>query len=205
VDLNKLIERIRRLLLEPKHEWPLIAQEPASVGNLYKNHILILAALPAVLQFLQLSVFGLDIPFAGRTRIDIGTGLLMMGLSYGLTLATVYVVALIVDALAPTFNAEKNQVQALKAVAFAYTASWVASIGLIVPVIGILFTVAGGIYSIYLLYLGLPFTMKCPQDKAAGYTVITILVAMVLGTVVSVAVGGIVGLASAGLSSMSTS
>jgi hypothetical protein len=105
----------------------------------------------------------------------------------------VYVVALIIDALAPSFGGEKNQVQALKTVAYGMTSAWVAGIALIVPVLGWLVALAGGIYSIYLIYLGLPSTMKAPQEKAGGYTAVTIIIAIVLKWICGLIVAGAIG------------
>jgi hypothetical protein len=116
-----------------------------------------------------------------------------MIVGYVLSLVLVYVVALIVDALAPTFGGLKSQVQAVKAVAYAYTASWIASIGLLIPWIGVLILIAGGIYAIYLLYLGLPHTMRCPPEKAGGYTAVTVILAIILGWIIALVVGGIAG------------
>jgi hypothetical protein len=67
----------------------------------------------------------------------------------------------------------------------------VAGIGAIIPVLGWLLSLAGAVYTIYLLYLGLPTTMKCPQDKAVGYTAVSVIVGIVLGWIVSLVVGGI--------------
>ena len=50
---------------------------------------------------------------------------------------------------------------------------------------------AGAIYGIYLLNMGLPFAMKCPQDKTVGYTAVTILVAIVVGFVLGLAVNSV--------------
>jgi hypothetical protein len=54
----------------------------------------------------------------------------------------------------------------------------VAGILSIVPVLGVL-TFVGGIYGLYLMYLGLPHMMKTPQDKAIGYLVVSILAVIV--------------------------
>ena len=184
MDFNKLIARVKAILLTPKTEWPVIAGEPATVADLYKNYIIILAAIPAIFTFLKMSVIGISIPFAGTIRVGMGAGLANLLLGYVLSLGMVFVMALIIDALAPTFGGQKDQTQALKAAAYAYTASWVAGVGQIVPFLGLLIALAGGIYSIYLLYVGLPHTMKCPPDKAGGYTAVVIIIAIVLGFVV---------------------
>jgi hypothetical protein len=71
----------------------------------------------------------------------------------------------------------------------------VAGIAVIVPWIGWLVAIAGAIYGIYLLYLGLPETMRCPADKAGGYTAVAVIIAIVLSWIVGLVVGGIIGTA----------
>lgn len=192
MDVNKLIARVKAILVTPKTEWPVIAAEPATVADLYKNYIVILAAIPVVAGFIKGSLIGYGM-FGFHYRTPIGAGLTSAIVAYILALVLVYVMALIVDALAPSFDGQKNPVQALKAVAYAYTASWVAGVGVIIPGIGWLIALAGGIYSIYLLYLGLSPTMKSPTEKAAGYTAVSIIIAVVLGWIVAIVVAGIAG------------
>lgn len=188
MDSGKIIARVKNILSTPKTEWPVAAAEPATVGSLYTGYIAILAALPAIAGFIKGSLIGTS--FLGVTvRASIGAGIGQMLLGYALSLALAYVVALIIDALAPTFGGQKNIVQALKTVAYTWTAVWVAGIGAIVPWLSLLILLAGAIYSIYLLYLGLPHTMKCPQDKAGGYTAVSVIVAFVLGWIVRWIVG----------------
>jgi hypothetical protein len=197
VDFNKLIARVKGILLTPKTEWPVIAEEPATTADLYKNYILILAAITPIFSFLKLSLIGVSMPFMGTMRFGIGAGLTNMVVGYILALVGVFVLMLIVDALAPTFGGQKNQVQALKTVAYAYTASWVAGVAQVVPWLGMLIMLIAGLYGIYLLYLGLPHTMKAPQDKAVGYTVVVIIVAIVIGFVISLVVGAVTGMGAA--------
>ena len=192
MDFNKLIARVKAILATPKTEWPVIAAEPATVADLYKNYIIWLAAVPAVCQFIKGSFIGYG-AFGISYRTPIGAGITGMIVGYALTLALVYVVALIVDALAPTFSGQKNQVQAVKTVAYAWTASWVGGIGALIPWLGVLIALAALVYGIYLLYLGLPSTMKCPTDKAGGYTAVTIIIAIVLSWIIGIVVAGIVG------------
>jgi len=193
VDFNKIVARVKNILLTPKTEWPVIAGESETVQSLYLNYILVLAAIPAVFGFIKNSIIG-NTWFGVTVHTGIGAGITGMIVYYVLSLAMVFVMALIIDALAGTFGAQKNQVQALKTVAYAYTACWIAGVGVILGMgLGALIALAGGIYSIYLLYLALPNTMKCPPDKAGGYTAVSIICAIVLGWIVMLFVGGIVG------------
>src|SRR5690606_18927644 len=187
-----IVERVKSILTSPRSEWPVIAAEPATVAGLYTGYIMWLAAIPAVFGFIKGSLIGHGM-FGVSVTTPIFAGLIGMVLGYVLGLVVLYVVALIVNALAPTFAGEKNQVQALKAVGYAWTAAWVAGIAVILPWLGWLVPLIGGAYSIYLLYLGLPHTMKCPPEKSLGYTavtvVITILLSLVLGGVMAAVTG----------------
>jgi hypothetical protein len=196
LDLNKLVARAKAMLLSPKTEWPVVATEPTTVADLYKGYIIPLAAIPAIFTFLKMSIIGTTVMFAGTFRLGIGAGLTQMVLAYVLSLASVYVTALIINGLAPPFGGQKDSIQALKTMAFASTAAWVSGAAQIVPGIGWLIMIAGGIYSIYTLYLGLPHTMKCPQDKAGGYTAVVVIVAIVLYFVIGAVIGSVVGVGS---------
>ena len=182
-----LLERVKRILLTPKEEWPVIDAEPATVGGLYTGYIMPLAAIGPVAQAIGYSVFGYSVPFMRTYRTPVGTAITGAIVTYALTLLGVYVLALIIDWLAPNFNGSRNQIQALKTAAYASTASWVAGIFALVPglrVLGIL-----GLYSLYLLYLGLPVLMKAPQEKALGYTVVVIIAAIVLFMLIGMVAG----------------
>ncbi len=172
-----LVDRAKNLLLTPKTEWAAIDAETHTVQDLYTGYVMILAAIPPVATFIGLTLIGMGI------RMPITVGVVHLILTYVLSLASVYVIALIIDALAPNFGGQKNFMQAFKVAAFAPTASWVAGVLYIIPVLGIL-AILGGLYSLYLLYLGLPRLMKTPDDKAAVYTVVVILVVIVLYVVI---------------------
>jgi hypothetical protein len=178
-----LLDRVKRILLTPKQEWEVIDTEPATPASLYTGYILPLAAIGPIAQVIGYSVFGIRF-FGGVYRVPIGSAITGAIVSYVLSLIAIYVLALIIDALAPTFNGTKNQIQALKVAAYSATASWVAGIFAAIP--GLRFLGILGLYSLYLLYLGLPILMKSPKEKALGYTVVVILAAIVLFVVIGI-------------------
>ena len=181
MDFNKLIARVKGILLTPKTEWPVIAGESTTVADLYKGYIVWLAAIPPIFTFLLLA------------RFMPGFALSRLVLQYVLTLVMVYVVGLIIDALAPTFGGTKDKVQALKTITYSITASCVAGIALILPLLGTLIALAALVYNIYLLYLGLPHTMKCPPERAGSYTAVIVIVALVAGLLIGTVVGAVTG------------
>ena len=186
---RQAIARVQAILLTPKTEVAVIAAEPETVAGLYKVHP-DPRAIPAVAGFIKGSLIGVSVPFLGTVHFSVGMGITAMIVSYALTLGLVYLLALIINALAPNFGGEKND-QALKVAAYSYTAGWVASIANIVPWIGWLVALAGAIYGIYLLYLGLAPTMRNPEEKSVLYTVVIVVIGFLLSLVIGAIVGGI--------------
>ena len=176
-----LFNRVKNLILKPKDEWAAIEQEPASIAGLYFGYVMILAAIPPLATLVYSLVFG-DSMFGVEYRPSIASALSAALISYGLTLIGVFVLALIIDALAPHFGAVRDSMQALKLSAYAGTAAWIAGIFQLLPGIGFLGIL--GLYSLYLLYLGLPRLMKAPQDRAASYTLVTLIAAVLLFIVI---------------------
>jgi hypothetical protein len=193
MDLNKLIQRARSLLVAPRTEWPVIAAEPGTAADLYRDYILILAAVPPGCWFMKTSLIGYAWHGFRVYRLDIGRGLTAAIVWYAVSLVGVYVLAVFVDALAPNFGAQPSRIQALKVAAYSYTACWVAGFAQLLPGLYSLIALAGAIYSGYLLYLGLPSTMKVPAERVGGYTAVTVVVALVLGWAIALLTGAITG------------
>ena len=179
-----LIERVQSILLRPKQTWPVIAAEGGDVASIYTSYVLILAAIPAIASFIGLTLIGVG-AFGVSYRVPIVTGLVQMCVGYVLSLVMVFVLALIVNALAPTFGGTKNQVQALKLVAYGSTAGFIGGIFSLIPMLGILGLVAA-CYSIYLIYTGIAVLMRCPPDKAGVYTTVVIVCAIIAGIILAV-------------------
>jgi len=179
-----LTDRAKDILLKPKEEWALIDREPATIGGLYTGYVMILAAIPAVAFLIGMLLFMPRISIPGLS-LGISTGSIIAGavVQYVMSLASVYIMALIIDGLAPTFNSQKNQIQAFKVAAYYPTAAWVAGIVLLLPQLAILMAI-GSLYGLYLLFLGLPVLMKTPEDKKVAYFVTTLVIAFVIFIVI---------------------
>ena len=178
-----LVERIKGILLKPKEEWQTISGETTPIPELYKTYVVKLAAIGPVASIIGMSIVGITLPFIGSFRIPLTTSIGSAIVHYILTLVGVYVLALIIDALAPTFSGEKSMLQAFKVAAYSSTPGWVVGVIGIIPALaplGIL-----GLYGLYLLYLGLPNLMKSPKEKSLGYTLAVILAAVVIFVVIS--------------------
>ena len=176
-----LVQRVQDILLKPKTTWPEIEAEAGDVKSIYTNYLVFLAAIPAVATFLGLSVFGMS--FLGATiRVPFLSGLVNLVVGFVLSLVMVYVLALIANALAPTFKGEKNLLNAVKLVAYGATAGMVGGIFNLLPMLSMLGLLAG-LYSVYLIYVGIPVMMKAPEEKALGYTAVLLVCGIVAGMI----------------------
>lgn len=191
MNLNQLIERVKNILLNPKPTWETIKGETIPVAQIFKDYLVPLAAIPAVAMFIRGSLFGVGYGF-GRFRQPIVSGLLGAVLSYVLTLVGIFIAGKVIDALAPTFGATKNDLNAFKVAAYAWTPALIAGVLSILPLLGILGLLAG-LYGIYLLYLGLLTLMACPAEKAIGYTVVCVVVMIVIYALIGLCVGMVTG------------
>jgi hypothetical protein len=192
-----LIERVKRILLSPRTEWVAIETEVTTPAALYTGYVMPLAAIGPVAQVIGYSVFGLTVPFLGTYRVPIGSALTTAVVQYILVLAGTYLLGLIIDGLAPTFGAQRNPIQALKVAAYSSTAFWLAGVFALIP--GLRALQILGLYSLYLLYLGLPTLMKSPRDKTPAYTVVVIVAAVVVFVVIGVVAGRLLAVPTAGM------
>jgi len=193
-----LVDRAKNILLTPAKEWDVIKGEDLTIVDMFTKYAMILAAIPAVAGFIGFALIGVSYGF-GTFRWPFGTALVWMILSYVLSLGGVFLLAFIIDTLAPTFGCAKNLVAAVKISVFAYTPIWVAGILGIIPALSILMIVAS-IYSLYLLYMGLQKIKEPVADKLMPYFVVSIVALIVIywlvGFIVNrVALGGMAGLA----------
>jgi hypothetical protein len=158
----ELLNRIKAILLTPHTEWPVIAQEKSDASALFIRYVAILALIPALARFIGTSLIGWYAPIWSSLA-----GALVTYLS---GFAIVYCLALIIDALAPRFGAQKDFAGALKLAVYSHTPVWIAGIFLLVP--GLSFLVILGLHGVYLLWSGLPILMRAPADKALPYTAV---------------------------------
>ena len=195
-----LMDRVRNIILTPTTEWPVIAAETPTKGSLITGYVIPLAAIGAIAGFIGGSLVGHSVPFVGTYRVPIASGLATALFVVGMAVVSVFLLSLIINALAPKFGGEQNSAQAFKVAVYSFTPAWVAGVLQIIPALGIL-GIFAALYALYVLYLGLPRLMKAPQDKAGAYTAVVAVCAIAIMFVIGItaaAVGGI-GMMGAGI------
>src|SRR3954464_12239660 len=142
-----LVQRAKNICLSPASEWAVIDAEPATAGGLLIGYAAPMAAIGAVAGFIGRSIVGASM-FGVSYRAPFFSSLVLAIFAFGMALVSCFVLSLIVDALAPTFNGQKSQIQALKLAVYSYTPAWIAGVLQIIPLLGILAFFAS-LYAIY--------------------------------------------------------
>lgn len=184
--MEQIIERIKSIFLSPRDALTAVKTEELTKAGTMKEYVVIIAAIPAVAQFIGYALIGL--PLIGRQHI--GRSLMYAALLYVLSLVAVILVGKIINALAPSFGAVKNDLNAFKLAVYSYTPAFVAGIFNLIPSLAVL-SILGSLYGIYILYIGIPILMEAPKEKAVAYTVVTIIVAVILMVIIGAIAGAI--------------
>ena len=169
-----LVDRVKNILLNPATEWETIKKEDHMISDLFTQYALKLAAIPALAGIIGFTLF--DRAFYNPS---FGASLKWAISMYVMSIIGVYVLAYIIDFLAPTFGSKKHLPTSLKVVVFSYTAAWVGGIFSLVPALAI-FGALASIYSLVLLYKGLQIVMEVPQNKMVGYFVAVIIASLIV-------------------------
>ncbi|KKL74105.1 hypothetical protein LCGC14_2068230 [marine sediment metagenome] len=185
--VKEIAQRVKEVLLKPRDTFAVIKAETVTSRDLIFNYLAPLAVIPAVASIIGLSAVGIRISVMGTFRIPLINSLSSAVLQYILTLIGIYILGIIINALAPSFSGKKNEIQALKVAVYSATPSLVAGILYIFPVLGILVVIAG-LYGLYLLYLAIPTMMECPPEKALGYTMVIVIINIVIFLIIGVLV-----------------
>ena len=189
---TNLLQRVINIIIKPHQEWHVIAGEQPGVMKLIGGYALILALIPAVSAFVKYGIIGFS--YGGYTSRSIASGLQTGLVQLCSAMIGVYLLAWIIDLLAPTFDSEKNFGRSLQLAVYASTPQWVAGILLLLSTGISMLIMVFGLYAIYLLAVGMPVMKGTPKDKLIGYVALTIVAMIVIGLVVALIIGAIVGL-----------
>ncbi len=181
-----LAARAKAILLTPDVEWAKIATETDQPKSLFLSYALPLALISPLASFIGGQVFGLG---AMGINISIGlvSGLTLAVVTFVMSLVSLWVVAFAANFISPKFGGKDDFPAAFRLVTYSWTAAWLSGIFGLIPMLSILSLL--GIYSLYLLYKGATPVMAVPQDKAVGFTAVTVVAAIVAMFVVNILIG----------------
>ncbi|MCK5797452.1 MAG: YIP1 family protein [Deltaproteobacteria bacterium] len=192
--LSKMLPRVIKMFTDPRGFWQEVAGEQGGVG----------AVMPAVIVFVTVSslagFIGTILSTLMNPLLRMIFGRMMIGAVVTLVIGVAlgvgfwFLLAILIKAFAKTFGGSDSMEGATKIAFGALMPMWVASVFSIIPfrVIGLLASLGGFGYGVYLMWLGLQEVNATPKDKAVGYTAATMAI-YIVSAGVGMAILGIIG------------
>jgi hypothetical protein len=185
--------RAHAVVADPSAEWARIENEPGDAAYLLTGYVAPLALTPAIFGLIGACVVGVEGPGARILRAPIFDGVFGAVFGYVMSCATVLVLGLLINLLAPMFGGRRDFDSAFKLAVYSFTPVWLAGIFLLAP--GLRFLGLLGFYGGYLLWTGLPRLMKSPEPRIPAFAAIVVASACVLIFVIAAAQHALFGLA----------
>jgi hypothetical protein len=193
---TNLVQRVINIITKPKQEWEVIAQEEPNTMKLIGGYAFILALIPAMAAFIKYGIIGFS--FMGYTSRSISSGIQTGLIQLLSAVIGVYLLAWVIDLLAPSFDSQKNFGRSLQLAVYASTPQWVAGILLIFSTSMSILIMLISLYAIYLLAVGMPVLKGTPKEKVVGYVILTIIAMIVIALIMALILTAILGLFFAG-------
>jgi hypothetical protein len=201
-NVGGLINRITELFKNPKSFLNSAKNDGENKSTLFSRFylplFLVTFAVHLVIGIL-FAIIGFSAYFPrvlGLHAFPIGTiliGSVLYSILYAiLNIALIYIMSTIINALAASFGGKQNIDNAFKVTVYASVPALLSYLVNYLPVIGILAGLAGLVFSIYFLYLGLQILMESPSDKVVGYTVIVVIIEIAIAVVFMFLIVGLI-------------
>jgi len=179
-DFNKTLSLIKGGLLDQQATW-----ESYLGGNRVRQQTAIALTGPLLITNVVLSLVFSRL-MGGYAVYGLHPNA-FMALVLGLVMAVigVAVATFVFSFLAGTFNGKPSFDRAFAALSLAAIPGWVAGpIAALIPYLGFLVALAGGIASIYFMYKIIPLALEVPDEKRVVHFVVSIIVVIVINMII---------------------
>jgi len=185
--MENIVNRVKQIILQPKATWEIIKTEDTSAANILTSYILPLAFIPAIASLIGLGLIGFNTGIFGRAA-SLEWGISQAITTFASAFIGVIISAWVIFQLAPKFGATLTMNNAVKLVAYGYTPSLVAGVFYLIPSLTLL-VIIGGIYSLYVLYIGFQPMTNVSEDQHMTYFLVSIVAIIVVYAVLTFVLG----------------
>lgn len=187
--MKSIISTAKQFIINPKIEWEVEKESTSTAQQHVMTYVLPLALISAVAIFIGVGIVGYSV--LGYRVQSVSGGLAQAIISLGSILIGVYLSGFVIHKLAPSFDTTVSLDKAVKLVGFSYTAILLAGVLNIFPPLAFL-TFVGGLYSLYILYLGFKPMTNVSEEKSMSYFIVSLLVIVAVYVVIGLILGGFI-------------
>jgi len=183
-NLERILGRLLAVMKNPRGVWSSIKNDGDSIFDVYRKYLVFLVAVPVVCFFIGMAIVGETDPYqAEKSRIPFFGGLAYAVVHYLLLLANIYILAFLLDFLAPKFGGTTNRLDSFKLVAFSMSPIFIGGLLNLIPdmsMLGVLF----GLYGLYIFYLGCDTMIPVPEEQKNKFLIAAIVSMFLVGIII---------------------
>lgn len=183
------LQHMMGVLYHPKEEWSRIRKEHPSAASIFLRQLSLLAAIPAISMFIGTTQVGWSIAGNEYVKLDVMSALPAAVAFYFAMLVAVGFIAVSIRWMERSFGGGASFEDCLSLTAYTATPLFLSGIAALYPVLWVSVSVGlvAVLYSIYLLYTGVPIIMRIPEDRAFMFTtsVLTVGLCTLVGILIS--------------------
>jgi hypothetical protein len=176
------VKRITDILFSPQRVWYAVYEEQKPRFKVFLTWVVPLALIPAISALIGCWLNDVSIPKTHYTGIGLGIRLAVV--LYVMMLCVTYFTAFHVHTESLINDAKWDEDRAFSLTSYAYTPMFLGGVFLLCPPVWWL-SLAGVVYSLFLLWKGLRPMMHVPVKKRNGYFVTSLLNAAVFAVLIA--------------------
>ena len=178
-------QRAYQLIIQPDKTWREIKGESPEIKSLFIKYALPLMLLPLFSSIVRILVArGPFITFSFISNLLVGALA-----NYVLSAAALLLAGWLVSVLAQYFSSRTELSLTMKVIIYSMTPVWLAGLFNLVPRLAVLSIL--GLYSTFLLYVGLPIILETPPDKHTAFAAAVIAIGVFILMYLSITAGGL--------------
>jgi len=191
----KLLSHTIGIFTNPDREWQAIRSDKHSFLQVFFSHVPILALLPCIAGYIGVTRIGFELG-GHLTKLTPASAAVLAVVTYFAMLVGVYLLGEFINWMAKSYGVEGDEptrhYEGTALAVFVTTPIFLASMVVIYPHLWLVTAVVGlaGVYSVYLIYEGIPILMNMSKERAFLYAGAVITVALVM--MVTVMIGSVI-------------
>ena len=181
---NRVVEtldRIVRIVFQPRKEWDLVASETTSVDALVYRYIVPLSLLAPIATSIGMRVFDSAWDYDRGYRVPAEQIFAAAATTLFASIASVFALAGIFVMLAPFYGSTRDYRVALQVATYGAIPVLLAGATLVIPVMAIV-AIVGFVHTLYLYWLGAKQVLHVTRSEQAEFVGISVLILSVAST-----------------------
>ena len=176
-----MLQHALGLFINPRKDWTKIRDENCTVGKCYCSYVFLLASIPPISGYFGTTLHGWEIGTREAIKLSPDSALIIAIIYYLVMLVGVFSMGFMIHFMSKTYGSAQSLPRCITLAAYVATPLFLVGIFELFPILWLNFVIGlpALVYSVYLLYLGVPIIMKIPEEQGFLFSSAILAVGMV--------------------------